>query len=270
MRRVPLSAGLACSLLLHAGVVIGCLLVWDKVTPPVVGADLMAVEIIMESPSPGGADGMQQQLIKQEEPVQPTPEEERVPAQDPIEDHNEEIINEAEIIHDAPVSKQAEFVLQQKPKPPVRAKQPVKDASTSPAVLTHTKQQLQPALENIKGQDQGQTTSGSTQMAGVQQIGLAGEIKSARYVMGSASNPKPKYPKLARKRGWQGRVILSVHINSEGQPVDIQIKQSSGHKILDRAALKALQKWTFQPARKAGMRIASRLNIPIRFDLMNS
>lgn len=198
----------------------------------------MSVEIIMESPNPGGGDGVQQQMVKQETPMPEVVE--------------EEPNIEAEIIHDAPVSKQAEFVLQKKPKPPARVVQP------------------QAALETIKGRAEGQTTEGASQPAGIQQIGFAGEVQSARYVMGSASNPKPRYPKLARKRGWQGRVVLRVRVSEDGRPVDVQVMQSSGHGILDRAAMKTLKKWTFQPASKGGVRVASSLNVPIRFDLRNS
>lgn len=226
----------------------------------------MAVEIIMESPDPGGGDGLQQQMVKQEEPVPQEP----IAFDDIVEDLTEEIIEEAEIIHDAPISKLADVVLQRKPNPPTRPKPPIKKDVASREPVVKSKAQIQTAMENLKGQEQGQTNQGAQQQAGIQQAGLSGEVKAARYVLGSASNPKPKYPKLARKRGWQGRVILSVHINEEGRPVHILIKKSSGHKVLDRAALKALKKWKFQPARKGGLRVASHLHIPIRFDLMNS
>lgn len=261
-----MSPGFACSTLFHAGVIGGLLLVWDDVSPPIVGTDIMSVEIVMESSDPGGGEGVQQQMVKQKKPVQEMPE----TFEEVVEDVAEEMNKEAEIVHDAPVSKLADVVLQRKPKSPVHQKQPVKKTASTSEPLDERKAQVQSALENLKGQAQGQTTQGTKQLAGIQQAGLSGEVKSAHYVLGSAQNPKPKYPKLARKRGWQGRVVLSVHINEEGRPVDIQIKQSSGYKILDRAALKALKKWTFQPAQKGGFRVASHLSIPIRFDLMNS
>jgi hypothetical protein len=61
-------------------------------------------------------------------------------------------------------------------------------------------------LETIKGRAKGQTTEGATQPAGIQQIGFAGELKSARYVMGSASNPNPNTESLPAKEA--GRVAL--------------------------------------------------------------
>lgn len=224
----------------------------------------------MESPTPGGGDGVQQQMVKQQEPAQQISEEEPLEPEAPLEEMKEEVNTEAEIVHEAPVSKFAELVLKQKPKPPVRQTQLVKKAKAAPSPMVKNERPIQTALETLKGREQGQVANGAKQMAGIQQAGLAGEVKAARYVMGSARNPKPKYPKLARQRGWQGRVVLSVHISEEGTPVDVQVKQSSGYGILDRAALKALKKWIFQPAQKNGIRMSSHLNIPIRFDLRNS
>ncbi|NVK17770.1 MAG: energy transducer TonB [Methylocystaceae bacterium] len=231
----------------------------------------MSVDIIMASPDPGGSDGLQQQMIQREAPVENVPPKDVVtPSEDVVVDITEERHTEADLIYNTPVSKLADVVLQRKPAPPVRAKKPVKKETPSNKPVVKNKKQIQTALQNVKGQEHGQTTQGAKQAAGIQQAGLAGEIKSAHYVLGSANNPKPKYPKLARKRGWQGRVVLSVHINKDGHPVQIEIRKSSGHKVLDRAALKALKKWTFQPALKGGIRIPSHINIPIRFDLMNS
>lgn len=274
MERLHLSQAFVCSVLLHAGMLGGLLLVWEDVQPPVAGADPMRIEIVMESPAPGGGDGVQQQMKKQEAPVQDAPEKEKIEPKETIEDVvdnlTDDMNEEAKIIQDAPVSKLADIALKRKPEPPVRPKPSVQKTASGLEPLTKNKEQMQTALENLKGYEYAQTTQGAKQQAGIQKVGFAGEVKSAHYVLGSVSNPKPEYPKLARKRGWQGRVILSVHINAEGRAVHIQIKQSSGHKVLDRAALRALKKWKFEPAQKAGIRIASQLNIPIRFDLMNS
>ena len=51
-----------------------------------------------------------------------------------------------------------------------------------------------------------------------------------------------RYPMLARRNGWQGKVILSLSINSQGSIKNAHIKVSSGYRILDNSALKALIK----------------------------
>ncbi len=212
----------------------------------------------MESSAPGGGDGLQQQMQKS----QPVPEQVKEITETPIEDV-EGLNEKATIVQDVPLSPLSDIVLKRKPKPPVQKEQ---SSIPTPPV---PKPVIAQALMDIKGYKTAETLNGANQRAGIQKAGLGGAVQSAQYRLGSAGNPKPKYPKIARKRGWQGRVVLSVHVDANGQPVDVQVAQSSGHKILDRAALKTVRKWTFQPARKAGFDVASKLRIPIRFDLMN-
>jgi TonB family protein len=46
---------------------------------------------------------------------------------------------------------------------------------------------------------------------------------------------------MARRYGWQGKVKLAMHIAPDGQLTDLRVQQSSGHRILDHAALQTLQ-----------------------------
>lgn len=48
------------------------------------------------------------------------------------------------------------------------------------------------------------------------------------------------YPFLARKRGWQGEVLLSFDVDSDGRISHARIIRSSGYRALDQAALKSL------------------------------
>jgi protein TonB len=43
---------------------------------------------------------------------------------------------------------------------------------------------------------------------------------------------------MARKRGYQGTVILSVLVNREGRVDNLWVFESSGYNILDNAALR--------------------------------
>jgi protein TonB len=56
------------------------------------------------------------------------------------------------------------------------------------------------------------------------------------------------YPTLARQRGWQGMVSLSVHIAPDGSLRQIAILHSSGYRVLDHAALRSLEQVTGLPA----------------------
>lgn len=50
------------------------------------------------------------------------------------------------------------------------------------------------------------------------------------------------YPRIAQKRNWQGTVTLNLRINKTGEIKNISIITSSGHNILDDAALEVLNK----------------------------
>ncbi len=80
-------------------------------------------------------------------------------------------------------------------------------------------------------------------------------------------NKPPAYPRIARRRNWEGRVLLSVLVGREGRVVSLNVVESSGHVILDKAALTAVKQWLFEPAQLFGKPIEKRLEIPVRFRL---
>jgi protein TonB len=80
-------------------------------------------------------------------------------------------------------------------------------------------------------------------------------------------NPPPRYPKAARKRKYQGIVILEVLVSQEGRVDVLKVLQSSGHAILDKAALASVKKWQFEPGRRGDDKVEMWVRIPIRFQL---
>lgn len=82
-------------------------------------------------------------------------------------------------------------------------------------------------------------------------------------------NPPPAYPEIARKLGQEGVVLLTAEINAEGSPHFIKVKESSGVRSLDEAALKAVQKWKFSPAKTGSIAVEAKVDIPIKFQLKN-
>jgi protein TonB len=81
------------------------------------------------------------------------------------------------------------------------------------------------------------------------------------------TNPKPDYPIASQRRREEGVVVLNVAVDAGGTPTSISLKRSSGHPLLDRAALDAVRRWTFEPARSGGVPMVSRLDVPVRFSL---
>ncbi len=80
-------------------------------------------------------------------------------------------------------------------------------------------------------------------------------------------NPPPQYPRLARRRGFEGVVVLEALIDVSGRVVGLKVFAVSGHPILDRAALKAVQRWQFRPGTIAGQPQQMWVHVPVRFRL---
>ena len=47
----------------------------------------------------------------------------------------------------------------------------------------------------------------------------------------------------------------------------VEIKKSSGFRLLDQAAIKAVRHWKFQPGRIGDLPVESKVEIPIKFSL---
>lgn len=83
----------------------------------------------------------------------------------------------------------------------------------------------------------------------------------------AGNNPPPNYPRLARQRGWEGLVSLKVRVSAQGEVEEVWVEQSSGHGVLDQAALKAVKEWRFQPAREGERAVSGLARVPIEFRL---
>jgi len=54
--------------------------------------------------------------------------------------------------------------------------------------------------------------------------------------------PHFDYPPVARRRGWQGRVNVGLHVEADGDLTRIRLVESSGHALLDGAAVRNVTK----------------------------
>lgn len=97
--------------------------------------------------------------------------------------------------------------------------------------------------------------------------GVAGARKGPRFQLGAPGNPLPEYPERARRRGHEGRVVLAVTVTATGEPVSVEVADSSGYPLLDRAALRAVRRWRFHPAAGIDPRELSQVKVPITFRL---
>ena len=97
--------------------------------------------------------------------------------------------------------------------------------------------------------------------------GAPGEPGADRVARPASGNEPPRYPWSARVRGDQGRVVVSVWVSAEGRAESLSVLVSSGHALLDSAAVEAIERWRFEPARRGGTETASLLNVPVTFRL---
>ena len=81
------------------------------------------------------------------------------------------------------------------------------------------------------------------------------------------SNPKPDYPEAARAEGREGTVLLRVTVLPSGKVGEATVDRSSDHLDLDRAAIEAVMKWSFLPAREGGNPVSASIRIPVTFAL---
>ena len=86
---------------------------------------------------------------------------------------------------------------------------------------------------------------------------------------GYLRNPAPEYPELAVERGWEGTVILNVHVLGNGKPSSVEVKTSSGRDVLDRSAIQTVRRWSFVPAKQGETPVDSWVEVPIDFKLSN-
>lgn len=81
------------------------------------------------------------------------------------------------------------------------------------------------------------------------------------------NNQYPAYPALSRRLGEEGTVTLEILVKANGMVGEVKLKNSSGYKRLDDAAINAIKRWKFVPASQAGVAIDYWYEIPFEFNL---
>ena len=76
----------------------------------------------------------------------------------------------------------------------------------------------------------------------------------------------PKYPEAARRANREAVVIVEFTVDVDGKPIDIKVTEPKGFGF-DQAAIDAIERWRFTPAKKGGESVPMRVRQRIRFDL---
>jgi len=76
----------------------------------------------------------------------------------------------------------------------------------------------------------------------------------------------PEYPRQALRLGKEATVLLMLTIDERGKLAGIRIVEEAGYGFTE-AAIRAVKKSTFTPAKKEGNPVASRALLPVSFKL---
>lgn len=78
--------------------------------------------------------------------------------------------------------------------------------------------------------------------------------------------PDPEYPLFARQLRYEGGLGLTLIVNTEGQPTDIQITKPAGLG-LDEKAVEAVRGWKFNPGMRDGNAVPVKIAVEVQFHL---
>ena len=81
------------------------------------------------------------------------------------------------------------------------------------------------------------------------------------------NNPPPIYPPVARRQNVEGEVMLKVAVSENGLADAVEIKTSSGSVLLDNAAIDAVRRWRFIPAKQNNMPVVASVIVPVVFKI---
>jgi len=102
--------------------------------------------------------------------------------------------------------------------------------------------------------------------------GTGGGVGSGEALSGLARplggyQVKPRYPESARRAGAQGVTTLRLRVLENGRVGEVLVEQSAGFRDLDIAAIDAVKKWLFEPARRGKEPISVWVLLPVKFQL---
>jgi protein TonB len=92
-------------------------------------------------------------------------------------------------------------------------------------------------------------------------IRVGGQVENAKLIF----QPRPEYPPLAKMARIQGTVRLEAIISRDGTIQDLKVV--SGHPLLVKAALEAVQRWRYQPTLLNGDPVEVVTEIDVNFTL---
>ena len=78
---------------------------------------------------------------------------------------------------------------------------------------------------------------------------------------------RPKYPEIAQEAGIEGTVFIQAFIDKQGRVIETTIIKGIPNTGLDEAAIEAIRKTRFRPARQRERAVGVWISIPVNFKL---
>jgi len=76
-----------------------------------------------------------------------------------------------------------------------------------------------------------------------------------------------RYPPMARMNNWQGKVVLKFVVREDGTVENLEVVQSSGHTVLDEAAMETIRQASPLPLKHALGKPRVTFQFPINYAL---
>lgn len=156
------------------------------------------------------------------------------------------------------------------PKPPEPDPKPrIIERAPKPAPAVPRQQTIEPPPVVIDDTPQIGDVLGSNDVASVTppQTDVGPKVLPGASLQ-ALNSPPPAYPPQAVRENLTGVVELEILVGVDGKPIEVSIVRSSGHRLLDQAAVRVVKsRWTFQPAMSDGQPIQALGRVPIEFKL---
>lgn len=183
------------------------------------------------------------------------------------------------VIDERPVQPVQEKIIKQKPKE--APKQVIKESLPQPVLDKHEVKEvsvskvIEPALISSR-QDAAPLSPIAKPVAPVATIAPINVKEESKPLLdvefGSANAPRflhremPMYPLIARRVGKEGRVLLRLTIDEKGNLLNVEVLESAGYGFTE-AAIEAVKKSTFLPAKIDGKPVMAKALLPVKFRL---
>lgn len=245
---VALHAGVGVALLGHAGS-------REDALAPAPGETVIIVELVEQTAAPVPETLPQSSTETPSETVEDDPVVEAAPTDPEPIIADDDMVPAEEPIPDPPQPKLASIDVPSKPKPPAKALQP--PPQSEPNAAPETAPEAASVAAAAAPAPPKQTRPHASAGIGLQPPAHPDYL----------DNPPPAYPTVARRRRFEGIVVLLVSVDPLGRPARISVADTSGHAVLDEAAVRAVGAWRFVPARIGNTPVAADVRVPVRFTL---